>query len=191
MHVAHERLKGLDRDRVLAIVGTVLRAHNVEGVELIWGTDQSGWVLELTVERPDSRVPGAGITLAVCSEISRDLSAALDAEDVIAPRYRLEVGSPGLDRALYSAKDYERFAGQVAKLKLREALEGHGHVLSGTLHGLNEAGEVQLETDRGLVSVPLQAIESGRLQFTWSKGKPKTHKPKGAKTRKQSAGQGK
>jgi ribosome maturation factor RimP len=175
----------------MAIVGTVLRAHNVEGVELIWRTDQGGWVLELTVERPDSRVPGAGITLDVCTDISRDLSAAFDAEDVIAPRYRLEVGSPGLDRALYSARDYERFAGQVAKLKLHDAIERHGHVLRGTLHGLDEGGSVQIETDMGLVSVSLQTIESGQLQFTWSKGKPKTHKPKGAKARKKTAGQGK
>ncbi|MEZ4226840.1 MAG: ribosome maturation factor RimP [Polyangiaceae bacterium] len=191
MHVAHERLKGLDRDRIMAIVEPVLRAHHVEGVELIWRTDQGGWVLELTVERPDTRVPGEGITIDVCSDISRDLSAAFDAEDVIPARYRLEVGSPGLDRALYSARDYERFAGQLAKLKLREPLDTHGRVLRGTLHGLDEGGQVQVETESGLLSLALEAIESGRLEFAWSKGTPKTHKPKGGKARRKSAGRGK
>jgi len=67
----------------------------------VWRTDRSGWLLEVTVERPDSTIPGAGVTVDLCSEISRDLSAALDVADVIQQRYRLEVGSPGLERALY------------------------------------------------------------------------------------------
>ncbi len=191
MHVAHEKLKGLDRDRVAAVVGPVLRAHHVEGVELIWRTDQGGWVLELTIERPDTRVPGEGVSIDLCTDISRDLSVAFDAEDVIPARYRLEVGSPGLDRALYSARDYERFAGQLAKLKLQEPLGSHGRVIRGTLHGLDESGNVQLETDTGLLSVSLEVIESGRLEFAFSKGMPKTHKPKGAKARRKTAGRGK
>ena len=100
MNVAHEHLHGLDRDRVIAVVEPVLRAHNVEGVELVWRTDRAGWVLELTVERPGSTLPGAGVTIDLCSEISRDLSAALDVADVIDARYSLQVGSPGLERAL-------------------------------------------------------------------------------------------
>jgi len=79
MSIAHEKLAGLDRECVLGAVLPVLRAHRVEGVELVWRTDRGGWVLELTVERPDSRLPGAGVTIDLCSEISRDISAALDA----------------------------------------------------------------------------------------------------------------
>ncbi len=77
-------------------------------------------MLELTVEKPDARTPGAGITVDVCSEISRDLSVALDVTDVIrSTNYRLEVGSPGLDRPLHTLDEYRRFAGQLAKLKLK------------------------------------------------------------------------
>lgn len=170
MHVAHEKLTGLDRDRILAIVTPVLRAHGVEGVELVWKTDRAGWLLELTIERPDSRVPGAGITIDVCSEISRDLSAALDLADVIPQAYRLEVGSPGLDRALYSARDYQRFAGQLAKVKLKAPQADGQRVLRGTLHGLDEAGQVLIDTDSGLSSIALEAIDSGRLVFDWKTG---------------------
>src|SRR5262245_7971584 len=136
MSVANSKLHGLDRERLLAVVEPVLRAHGVDGVELTWKTDRGEWVLELTVERPDSRIPGAGITVERCSEISRDLSAALDVSDVIAQHYRLEVGSPGVERALYSAGDYARFAGQLARLKLREPIDAQ-KVVRGTLHGLD------------------------------------------------------
>ena len=124
MNFAYQKLPGLDPDRIVAAVAPVLRAHGVEGVELVWRTDRGTRVLELTLERSGSRIPGAGITIDLCSEISRDVSAALDVADAIPGRYHLQVGSPGLDRALYRSADYERFAGQVARLRLREPLAG-------------------------------------------------------------------
>ena len=166
MSLAHEQLAGLDRDRILAAVEPVLRAHNVDGVELLWRTDRGGRVLELTVERAGSRVPGEGITIDVCSEISRDLSAALDVADVIPGKYRLEVGSPGLERTLYNAGDYERFAGQTVRLKLHEAMEGQ-HVIRGVLHGVDEQGRILLETERGEVTLDYSAIHHARLIFDW------------------------
>ncbi len=170
MNVAYEHLQGLDRDRVLAVVEPVLRAHNVEGVELVWRTDRQGWVLELTVERPGSTLPGAGVTIDLCSEISRDLSAALDVADVIQPRYSLQVGSPGLERALYSLNDYRRFAGQKARLKLREPIDGK-RVIHGVLSGLDDTGEaIAIQTDRGTLSLGFNEIESARLLFDWNKG---------------------
>jgi ribosome maturation factor RimP len=175
MNVAKDKLPGLDRERVLAIVEPVLRAHRVDGVELVWRTDRGGWLLELTIERPEARRPGDGITIDLCTDISRDLSAALDVADVIPQRYRLEVGSPGVERALYSARDYERFAGQLARLKLREPLDGQ-HVVRGNLQGLDDSGRVVIDTERGVVTLELDAIESARLVFDWN---PSGQRPAG------------
>lgn len=192
MSIAFEKLHGLDRDRLVALVEPVLTAHGVEGVELVWRTDRGDWVLELTVERPDSQTPGAGITLEVCSAISRDLSAALDEQDVIPASYRLDVGSPGLERALYTASDYRRFAGQSAKLKLTREAEGP-RVIEGMLQGLDDDGRVVIDADSGAVSVELDAIQSGRLEFDWNKGRAKAgngpqramRRPRGARRRTQ------
>jgi len=166
MDFAYQKLPGLDRDRIVAAVAPVLRSHGVEGVELVWRTDRGTRVLELTLERSGSRIPGAGITIDLCSEISRDVSAALDVADAIPGRYHLQVGSPGLDRALYQAADYERFAGQLARLKLREPVDGE-RICRGTLHGLDESGRVLIETDRGEVAIDFAAIDSARLVFDW------------------------
>lgn len=182
MHtVAHEKLDGLDRERVLAATIPVLRAHDVEAVELIWRTDRGGWLLELTVERPDTRQPGEGVTLELCADISRDLSAALDVSEVIPHRYRLEVGSPGLERALYLPRDYVRFAGQIARVKLRAAGTDGQRVLEGTLHGLDDQGGVALETEKGLVSVDFENIDTARLVFDMNAGRGEKGKPKSGK----------
>ena len=62
MTIAHVKLPGLDGERVLAAVTPILAAHRVDGVELVFKTDRSGWVLELTLEKIGERVPGAGIS---------------------------------------------------------------------------------------------------------------------------------
>ena len=48
----------------------------------------------------------------------------LDVADFIPHRYHLEVSSPGIERPLRGARDYARFAGQKAKVKVREPIDG-------------------------------------------------------------------
>ena len=191
MTIAHEKLPGLDRERVLAAVLPILAAHRVDAVELHFKTDRSGWVLELTLERPGERMPGAGITLELCSDISRELSAALDVADCIPHRYRLEVGSPGVERALYSLSDYERFAGQPAKLKLKQP-RNSDYVVIGALHGVSPEKRVLIQTERGeLVELSLEEIDNGHLIFDWKSGGPRSgggrshgpHRPHGREQR--------
>lgn len=170
MTIAHEKLPGLDRERVLAAVTPILAAHRVDGVELVFKTDGAGWVLMLTIEKPGERMPGAGITVDLCSEISRELSAALDVADCIAQRYRLEVGSPGVERALYSSNDYERFSGQLAKVKLKKPRNSEYTIL-GVLNGLSPEKRVLIQSERGeLVELSLDEIDNGHLVFDWKSG---------------------
>lgn len=65
-----------------------------------------------------------GISHADCSLFSNEFGAVLDAEDLIPTEYILEVSSPGLERELYSLKDFEKFAGNLAKVKLKEPING-------------------------------------------------------------------
>jgi ribosome maturation factor RimP len=184
MTIVHEKLPGLDRERVLAAVTPILAAHRVDGVELLFKTDRGGWVLELTIERPDERQPGAGITVDLCSEISRELSAALDVADCIPHRYRLEVGSPGVERALYRVEDYARFAGQLAKLKLKQPRSSE-YVITGVLSGLSPEKRILIQSERGeLVELELDEVDNGHLVFDWKSG---GSRPGGAKAARRSS----
>ena len=184
MTIAHEKLPGLDRERVLAAVIPILAAHRVDGVELVFKTDRGGWVLELTIEKPNERLPGAGITVDLCGEISRELSAALDVADCIPHRYRLEVGSPGVERALYGAGDYERFSGQPAKVKLKQPRNSEYYV-TGLLQGLSPEKRVQVQTERGeLVELSLDEIDNGHLVFDWKSGASRPGGPRSPSVRR-------
>jgi ribosome maturation factor RimP len=65
-----------------------------------------------------------GVLIEDCEKVSRQLSALLDVEDPIAGEYTLEVSSPGLDRPLFTAKQFEQFTDSEVSLRLHSAVEG-------------------------------------------------------------------
>jgi ribosome maturation factor RimP len=180
---AFEKLPGLPRDRIVEAIAPVLRAHGLAGVELVWRTDGQGRVLQVTLESaaavegaaggsspsessPGESGPGAGVTLDVCSKVSRDLSTALDVLELIDGKYRLEVGSPGLERRLYTLGDYRRFSGRLAKLKLASAADGQ-YLLLGKLNGVDADERVLIVVDGVEHAVKLDDVRSGQLAIDW------------------------
>jgi ribosome maturation factor RimP len=65
-----------------------------------------------------------GVTHDDCKVFSKQIGEILDAEDFISDEYILEVSSPGLLRDLYSLKDFERFVGSLAKVRLNHPQNG-------------------------------------------------------------------
>lgn len=76
--------------------------------------------LQIMAERKDRRE----MSVDDCAEISRLISAVLDVDDPIPGSYTLEVSSPGLDRPLVRAGDYERFAGCEVRVETRTPIDG-------------------------------------------------------------------
>lgn len=126
-------------------------------VQLLGGQRQT---LQIMAERKDG-----GMGIEDCSAISHAVSAILDVEDPIAGAYHLEVSSPGLDRPLTRAKDFEMWAGFDAKVELAQSVEGRKRY-SGQLLGLDaEADEILMrlvETDEE-VRIPRGAVGKAKL----------------------------
>ncbi|MCZ7683099.1 MAG: ribosome maturation factor RimP [Sandaracinaceae bacterium] len=118
----------IDTARIESVVEPVCRAHGVELVQVALVTEHGQAVLRIVIDRPGSeRGPGAGVSLADCQAVSRDLGPALDVHDVVPGAYRLEVSSPGLDRPLVKLRDFERFAGREVKVQTRAPIpDGRG-----------------------------------------------------------------
>jgi ribosome maturation factor RimP len=74
---------------------------------------------------------------------------------------RLEVSSPGLDRPLKKAADFERFVGEEAQIKMRMPINNQRN-FAGVLRGVAD-GKVQLETETGLVALELNNLDKARL----------------------------
>lgn len=147
------------------VVCPVLRAHGLDLFDLSLRREQVGWVLRVVVDRPQGSEPSAGITVQLCAELSRDLSTALDVSDPIPHAYTLEVSSPGLDRPLRGAHDFERFEGKLAKLVLAHPCSNGQHVLRGRLAGVRGKHVILQQSQGELTEVPLSDIKSANLVF--------------------------
>jgi len=102
-----------------------------------------------------------GVNVDDCQRVSHQVSGVLDVEDPIPGHYRLEVSSPGLDRPLFTARDFLRFAGHPIRLQLAMPLNGR-RKFSGRLIGMRD-DNVVLEHEGQELSIPLTAIEKARL----------------------------
>jgi len=105
-----------------------------------------------------------GISVEDCAEASREIESVLDGEDLIPMKYVLEVSSPGLERGLYSLRDFERFSGKLAKLKTRSEINGtRSHVgWIDTVKGEN----ISLRDRKGaVIEVPYDEVEKANLKI--------------------------
>jgi ribosome maturation factor RimP len=153
-------------DKVQRLIAPVLHDMAVELVDLEFKREGRDWFLRLFIDKE------GGVTLDDCADVSREIDALLEVEEVVDTAYRLEVSSPGLDRPLKKPEDYERFKGRLVKVKTFEKLDpddrGHSRkTFEGELLGL-EAGRVrilQLDKKGGVVEIPLEGIAKANLEI--------------------------
>ena len=106
--------------QVRSIANRVAASYGLEIFDVSFRREGPGMVLRVQIDRPGPAATAEeSVSVADCASVSRDLSAILDVDDVVAAAYTLEVSSPGLDRPLTRPDDYERFAGRFAKLVLK------------------------------------------------------------------------
>jgi ribosome maturation factor RimP len=107
-----------------------------------------------------------GVTHGDCEQVSRELGALLDSEDLLPGHYTLEVSSPGVERKLSKPQDYQRFQGQKAKVTLREPVEGK-RTFEGIIAGYAD-GRILLETKPGqTLELPFDQVRKANLKFEW------------------------
>jgi ribosome maturation factor RimP len=112
-----------------------------------------GRMMRIFIDKP------GGINLDDCAKVSNHLSRVLTVENV--DYERLEVSSPGLDRPLKQERDFVRFAGQKARVKLRVPLEGQRNFVG--LLRQTRAGKVELEVEGRTVLFELANLDKARL----------------------------
>jgi ribosome maturation factor RimP len=150
--------------QVRSIADRVAASYGLEIFDVSFRREGPGMVLRVQIDRPGpAATADESVSVADCASVSRDLSAILDVDDVVAVAYTLEVSSPGLDRPLTRPDDYDRFAGRFAKLVMREPVDGQKY-FKGRLGGV-ESGHVLIEgEDRRTHRVPLGIIARANLE---------------------------
>ncbi len=177
----------MDLEKVRQAAERVARSEGLEIADVEWKVGKQrflrvyidripeGAAVPATGTEPDENGMVAGelpatdpypkITHRDCERVSQQLSVILDVEDLIpGPGYVLEVSSPGMDRALRTAADFQRFQGRLAKIVTTEPVE-NAKFFEGRLAG-QATGKVRMVLQgkqARTVEIPLEAIRKANL----------------------------
>ena len=144
-------------ERVREIAEQTAIDHGVELVHAEVAGPEGSPVVRLFIDKP------GGVTHDDCSKVSHQMSTVLDVEDFIHSAFVLEVSSPGLERGLYKKADYERFAGNLAKIKARSPIKGQRN-FRGRILGVTNDNVIVEDRTSGRVEIPLDGIVKANLE---------------------------
>jgi ribosome maturation factor RimP len=130
-----------------------------ELIDVVFRSEGGRWILRFSLDKEDG-----GVTIGDCQRFSHMLSVQIDMDDPISHRYFLEVSSPGVERPLKKEKDYVRFRGKKASVRLKQPLEGRTKLIGKILDFSEGVLEFEEET-LGSVRVAFADISSAKLRF--------------------------
>ena len=147
MHRQHSEL--------IELLEPVVTALGYEMLGIEYFKQKDGSLLRLYIDSD------AGITLDDCTRVNHQVIGVLDVHDPIKERYHLEISSPGLDRPLFTLKQFQRFLGQQVKIKLREKIDER-RKFTGVIKAIEETAV--LVSEEGIdYLIPADVIDSAHL----------------------------
>lgn len=123
-------------------------AEEAPDVEVLLAEVLGGHTVRLFIDHPD------GVSLALCERVTHLLPDVRE-------RYALEVSSPGTRRPLTKPQHFRRFLGRHARVRTRDAADGH-RSFTGELVGADER-EVTIAAENGVVAIPYADIQRSNL----------------------------
>ena len=148
-------------ERILAIADPIAddMGYTVVRVRVMSGKRP---IVQVMAERKSDGLMGVDD----CAQLSRALSSAMEVEDPIMQAYNLEVSSPGLERPLTDLKDFETYAGYLARVELDRLVEGRKR-FRGVLAGTSENNiEINLDGEEDTAEIPFDWISEAKLLIT-------------------------
>ena len=146
-------------EQIRGLVAPIVESKNAFLVDCSVRGDHGEKLVEIFVDTD------TGVTTEQCSEISRDLSRALDATNLFSSRYHLVVSSPGLDRPLKFQRQYHHHIGKKLMIKYRN--EEQIASIEGTLIEINDNEIVIQQSDDNTKSILLESIAEARVKPAW------------------------
>jgi ribosome maturation factor RimP len=163
-------------ERVRDAAGRVAGGYGLEIFDVQFRREASGMVLRVRLDRPG---PGASAEESVsvddCANVSRDLSAILDVDDVVPGAYTLEVSSPGMDEPLKVLPQYLKRIGKKVSVLTFDGMKREGTLLAANAEGIEmeENKEMKIngkkETQTTMHKLSFSAIKEIRPVFSFDK----------------------
>ncbi|KFZ43272.1 ribosome maturation factor RimP [Anoxybacillus flavithermus] len=146
------------------LVTPIVTEMGLELVDIEYVKEGKNWFLRVFIDSP------TGIDIDQCGVVSERLSEKLDEIDPIPHNYFLEVSSPGAERPLKKAKDFERAVGKNVYVKTYEPIDGQKEFegLLTAFDGQTVTVEVKVKTKKKAITIPYEKVASARLAVIFS-----------------------
>lgn len=122
------------------LAAPIVERHGAFMVDIGIRGERTSKVVELFIDSD------TGVSIDVCSNVSREFSAALDQTDLLSGRYRLDVSSPDLNRPLKHHRQYIKNIGR--RVSVKYTADGTTSVIEGRIESVNDTTFL-LETKNG------------------------------------------
>jgi len=138
--------------------------NTVEGLDyVLWGYEyrpqRESALLRIFIEKDAS--DESGISVDDCAIVSRQIGAVLDVENIIPVAYILEVSSPGMDRVLFTADQYQDYIGESMKIRTRTPINERRNFKGSLIKTTDSV--VHLQVDNQEFEIPFESIDRARL----------------------------
>ena len=155
-------------DKASEITALLVPTVQSLGLELLGAEylpSPGGALLRLYIDVAADADEGRMVGIEDCEAVSREVSAQLDVADPISGHYTLEVSSPGVDRPLFSPAQFERFAGETAKVTLKLPQDGRRRLQGAIVRVDGDA--IVFNVDGAELAVASDNIDKARLVPDW------------------------
>jgi ribosome maturation factor RimP len=141
-----------------------LQELELELVEIEFVKEGKNWFLRVYIDKEN------GVDIEDCGIVSERLSEKLDELDPITQNYFLEVSSPGAERPLKKAKDFEKAIGKNVFIKTYEPIDGEKGFEGELLYydGQTVKVEMKIKTRKKVIEIPFEKVASARLAVIFS-----------------------
>lgn len=151
-------------DTVGQLVTPILDELNLELVDIEYVKEGRDWFLRVFIDKE------TGVDIEECGLVSEKLSEKLDEVDPIPYNYFLEVSSPGAERPLKNAKDFEKAVGKNVYIKTYEPIDGNKTFEGILTHfdGETVTVEIKIKTRKKSIEIPYEKVANARLAVVFS-----------------------
>jgi ribosome maturation factor RimP len=151
---------------IAALLAPTVQSIGLELLGVEYLPAPGGALLRIYIDVPADAGDERTVGIEDCEAVSREVSAQLDVADPISGHYTLEVSSPGVDRPLFTAAQFDRFAGETAKVTLKLPQDGRRR-LQGAIASVH-ANQITFDVDGTPFAVAMDNIEKARLVPDWA-----------------------
>ncbi len=151
-----------------ALIAPLCAARGIEVVMVEKTRERGALLIRVVIDREPNlpgKVVGSGVTLEDCQDVTRELSVLFDTYEADMGAYRLEVTTPGLNRPLVKAKDFQRFIGQKVAVMTHEAIDNRKR-FQGDLVAF-ENDEVKVQVDGKLWAIAFANIKKANIVYVF------------------------